>query len=216
MFTRLITAASRERPIAALRFLLYKISDQIRGRALAAMMGWKKSYVGAGAKIYGSRSIRIGVGAYIHRHAWIEAVGSFAGDTFQPSIVIGKGFSASDQLHISAINRIDIGDNCLFGRGVYVGDHNHGSYQGDRQSRPEEPPVVRKLVSHGPVVIGSNVWLGDNVVVMGAVIIGDGAVVGANSMVVKDIPPRTLAAGAPAKVLKCFDESSGKWERFEE
>jgi lipopolysaccharide O-acetyltransferase len=215
VLTRLLTAASRERPLAALHFLVFKVCDQLRGRLVAAMMGWDKSYIGAGAKVYGSRSIRMGAGAYIHRHAWIEAVGGFAGETFRPSIAIGKGFAASDRLHISAVNRVVIGDHCLFGSGVYVGDHNHGAYQGDDQSRPEEPPVSRRLVSHGPVIIGSNVWLGDNVVVIGPVTIGDGAVVGANSMVVKDIPARALAAGAPAKVLKRFDEESGKWLRFE-
>lgn len=216
MLTRLLIAASRERPLAALRFLIFKLYDQLRGRSVAAMMGWQRSYIGTGAKVYGTRSIHMGTGAYIHRHAWIEAVGSFGSDTFNSTIVIGKGFSASDRLHISAINQIEIGDHCLFGSGVYVGDHNHGSYRGEEQSSPGEPPVFRELVSHGPVIIGSNVWIGDNSVVVGPVTIGDGVVIGANSIVVKDIPAHTLAAGNPAKILKRYDAKYGKWERFEE
>lgn len=54
----------------------------------------------------------------------------------------------------------------------------------------------------GPTVIGDNVWLGRNVVVLPGVTVGDGSVVGANSVVTKDIPPRCFAAGAPAQVVR--------------
>src|SRR5450759_5133097 len=106
-------------------------------------------------------------------------------------------FYLSDRLHLSAINRIEIGDNCLF--------DNHGSYKGDVQSAPSEQPIKRKLISLGPVVIGSNVWLGDNVIIIGPVRIGDGVVIGANSVVTRDIPEHVIAAGAPLRILKTFN-----------
>lgn len=178
---------------------------------MANILGWPNSYLGPGSKVLGTRAITVGECAYINRSAWIEAVHSSGGELFSPSIKIGRGLAVSDRLHITAINQIEIGDNCLFGSGVYIGDHNHGSYRGDAQSTPLEWPVRRKLVSHGPVIIGSNVWLGDNVIVIGPVKIGCGAVIGANSVVTRDIPENCMAAGMPACLLKRFDEETGKW-----
>lgn len=53
-----------------------------------------------------------------------------------------------------------------------------------------------------PIVIGNDVWLAANVTVCGGVTIGDGAVIGAGSVVLRDIPPRVLAAGNPCKVIR--------------
>ena len=58
------------------------------------------------------------------------------------------------------------------------------------------------LSQKGPVVIGNNVWLADKVSVMPGVTIGDGAIVAANAVVTKDVPPYALVAGIPAKVIK--------------
>jgi lipopolysaccharide O-acetyltransferase len=67
------------------------------------------------------------------------------------------------------------------------------------------------LFSSGPVIIGSNVWVGDNVVIVGPVRIGDGVVIGANSVVTSDIPENVIAVGAPARIIKSFDKTSGEW-----
>ena len=182
---------------------------------MSAIVGWPKSYLGPGSKILGTQSITVGEYAYINRYAWIEAVHSFGNQTFHPTILIGRGLATSDCLHITSINRIEIGDNCLFGSSVFISDHNHGSYKGEVHSHPDEPPVQRKLISHGPVIIGSNVWLGDNVVVVGPVRIGNGVVVGANSVISRDIPDCVMVAGIPARILKRFNEISGKWEKID-
>jgi acetyltransferase-like isoleucine patch superfamily enzyme len=215
MNAKLFRAASNERSVVAPFFILHKVSDWLRGRLVAMFMGWPRSYLGPGSKILGTKAITIGEGAYINRNAWIEAVHDFAGQSFNPTIQIGRGFSAADGIHITSINRIEIGDNCLFGSGVFVGDHNHGSYQGDKQSTPLQSPVQRKLVSHGPVIIGSNVWLGDNVVVIGPVCIGNGVVVGANSVITRDIPDSVIAVGIPARIIKKYDKELGKWNAID-
>ena len=68
-------------------------------------------------------------------------------------------------------------------------------------------PYERTIFSKGKVVIGNYVWLGNNVCVMPGITIGDGVVVGANSVVTKDIPPYCVAAGVPAKIIKdCRNE----------
>jgi len=183
---------------------------------MATIMGWPRSYLGPGSKVLGTMAIEVGECAYINRYAWIEAVHTFGNQSFHPAILIGRGLAASDNLHITSINRIEIGDNCLFGSSVLISDHNHGSYRGDEQSNPLESPVQRKLVSHGTVIIGSNVWLGDNVVVMGPVRIGNGVVVGANSVITRDIPDNVIVAGTPARIVKRFNEATVKWEEVDQ
>jgi len=196
---------------ALLRFVV----EQLVGRLHALVLGWPRSYLGPGGRVIGSSYITVGQRAHINRYAWLEAVYSFRGQAFEPSIRIGQRFSASDRLHISCIGKIDIGDDCLFGSGVYISDHNHGVYSGPQHSVPAQPPVDRELQSMGAVHIGSRVWIGDNVVIVGPLTIGDGAVIGANSVVKKDVPGNVLAAGMPVQVIKRFNPASGRWEKDE-
>jgi acetyltransferase-like isoleucine patch superfamily enzyme len=102
---------------------------------------------------------------------------------FDPQIIIGDHVCFSDGVHISSIASISIGSHTLFGSRIYVSDHNHGIYRGDTQSSPDEAPAHRLLGGGGPVVIGANVWIGDNSVIIGPATIGKGAIVGANSVV---------------------------------
>ena len=61
---------------------------------------------------------------------------------------------------------------------------------------------MRFVTSKGPVIIGNNVWIGDKATVLPNVTIGDGAVIAANAVVTKDVPPYSIVAGNPAKVIK--------------
>jgi lipopolysaccharide O-acetyltransferase len=62
-------------------------------------------------------------------------------------------------------------------------------------------------------VIGENVWIGDNSVILGPATIGRGAIVGANSVVRGVVPPDTIVAGAPAKPIKIFNPKTGTWDK---
>ena len=64
------------------------------------------------------------------------------------------------------------------------------------------PPINRPLFSKGPVVIEDNVWIGDKATILSGVTIGMGAIVGANSVITKDIPAYAVVAGSPAKIIK--------------
>lgn len=200
-----------ERKFYALYVSLRWLFEQFFGRIHASLLGWPLSYLGQGSRVLGSKFIFFAGRAHVNRYAWIEAVHKFNDCSFEPCIHVGKNFGAADRLHISCISEIRIGDSCLFGSGVYVSDHNHGIYHGKNQSSPSELPIVRRLFSSGPVIIGSNVWIGDNVVIVGPVKIGDGVVIGANSVVTGDIPANVIAVGAPAKVIKSFDNMCGEW-----
>lgn len=170
-------------------------------------------YLGPGCRIYGGRHISFGSGVFANRNLWLEANTSYRSQTFTPSIAIGDRVAFSDGVHISAIEKIVIGNDVLFGSKIYVSDHAHGIYQGPSQSSPEEPPVRRPLGGGGAVTIGDNVWIGDNAVIVGPASIGRGTIIGANSFVRGDVPPHSMVAGAPARVVKVFRPESGVWER---
>lgn len=204
----------QECPRVAVFRLIGWVTYIVEGKVSAYFVGWKKAYLGRGSRVIGTRFIAVGERFSVGRYAWIEAIVDSDKEKLHTVIAFGKGFNASERLHISAINRIEIGDNCLFGSCVYVSDHNHGSYKGEKQSHPNQAPVFRELVSHGAVVIGSNVWIGDNVTIVGPVTIGDGVVVGANSVVTKDIPSNVIAGGVPARKLKQFNFATNKWDEI--
>lgn len=104
-----------------------------------------------------------------------------------------------NQTSITAVEHVSIGEAVDMARGVYISDHMHGF------DDPVLPIRDQPLVRVAPVRIGAGAWLGQNVVVMPGVTIGDGAVIGANSVVTRDVPARTIAVGAPAKVLRTID-----------
>ena len=64
------------------------------------------------------------------------------------------------------------------------------------------PPLERNLNSIGKIIIGNNVWIGDKVTILANVTIGQGAVIAANSVITKSVPPYSVAAGNPAKIIK--------------
>ena len=114
----------------------------------------------------------------------------------EAEIRIGEGCFLNRGTMLAAVERIEIGDHVMLANGCFVGDGDH------RYDDPDVPITWQGFVPRGRVRIGSNVWLGVNCVVTGGVEIGDRAVIGANSVVTGDIPPATVAAGAPAKVIR--------------
>lgn len=90
--------------------------------------------------------------------------------------------------------RIDIGDDVLIGEYVSIRDADHAIFDGD--------PIRSKGHVSAPISIGAGAWIARGCVVLKGVAVGAGAVVGANSVVTKDIPPRAIAVGSPARVIK--------------
>ena len=125
-------------------------------------------------------------------------------------IEIGKNVMANHNLHIGAIDSVVIGDRVLIASGVYITDHHHGSYSGDHQSSPLDPPIERPLVS-SRVIIGDDVWIGERVSILPGVSVGKGVIIGAGAIVTKDLPDYVIAVGVPAEVIKKFDFDKGVW-----
>ncbi len=209
-----IRAVFRAEPVLwALAAIFRAARTRVRGAALSRLFRRKRVMIGPRSRIYGVKHITIGEDFFALEGLWLEAVVRYRNQAFNPLIHIGDRVSMSGNVHITCINRIDIGNSVLFGSKVYVSDHNHGRYSGGDQSPPGMPPADRPLCSGGPVVIEDCVWIGDNVVIVGPVKIGFGAIVAANSVVLGDVSPSTIVGGIPARPLKRFNAESQSWEK---
>lgn len=116
-----------------------------------------------------------------------------------PSLTIGENCNFGAFNHITCINRVEIGNRLLTGKWVTITDNSHGKTDKDTL---QISPIERPLYSKGPVLIGNDVWIGDKVTILANVIIGDGAVIAANSVVTEDVPAYSVVAGNPAKIIK--------------
>jgi acetyltransferase-like isoleucine patch superfamily enzyme len=114
-------------------------------------------------------------------------------------IRIGGGTFLNLGVMVAAVGLVEIGEHCMLANGCFVTDGNH------RFDDPETPVPWQGFTSKGPTRLGANVWCGANVVVTSGVTIGERSVIGANSVVTTDIPAHSIAAGAPARVLRAVE-----------
>lgn len=192
-----------------------KTKSKIKGLLISKALNAPGLKINGTATIRGRKYIKFGKDIHIGGGIWIEAISHYYNQNFSPEISLGDGASFSNDVHISCIDRISIGSNTLIGSHVYIGDHGHGIYSGDRQSSTKEAPTARRLGGGGPVIIGNNVWIGDNAVILGPTTIGNGSIIGANSVVRHNVPDGTIVAGIPAKKIKEFNENESRWTRNE-
>ena len=186
-------------PLALSRKISIQLDKIYTWRIMSSFktVGGGKMQIDRKIKVYNGGNISVGSNLRIFKNCILATHPNDEHPT--PSIIIGNGCEIGEGTHITCANGITIGNNFLTGRRCTITDNSHGT------STIEDvklPPLSRQITSKGTVNIGNNVWLGDNVVVLPGVNIGDGAIVGASSVVSKDIPSYTVACGNPAKVLK--------------
>lgn len=126
--------------------------------------------------------------------------------TFEPVIRIGNRVSATGYLTIGATTRVEIGDDALLASHIFISDNQHG------HSHTDLPYKYQPLDKLAPVSIGRGCWIGEHVVIMPGVDIGEMSVIGANSVVTGSIPPRSIAVGSPARVIRQWNDDAGSWE----
>lgn len=132
----------------------------------------------------------------------------------ETTMFFGENFQMNDYVHITAMQSVRIGDNVLMASKIYISDCSHGSYSGnENDSCPTSIPAERRMFSK-PVIIEDNVWLGEFVSVLPGVTIGEGSIIGANSVVSKSVPPNVIAVGSPAKAIKKYNFETLQWEKI--
>jgi len=133
--------------------------------------------------------LRVGRDTLFEPDVWITAPD-------RARVHIGSGTFVNLGVMVAAMELVEIGDHCMFANGCFVTDADH------RFDDPGRPVTWQGFTTRGPTRIGDNVWCGANVVVTSGVTIGERSVIGANSVVTADIPPFSVAVGAPARVIR--------------
>ena len=133
--------------------------------------------------------LEVGAGTLLEPDVWITAPG-------EARVRIGAGTFLNLGVMVAAERLVEIGEHCMLANGCFVSDSSH------RYEDLELPITWQGFESKGPTRIGDNCWLGAHAVVTSSVTIGERCVVGANSVVTADLEPFSVAAGAPARVIR--------------
>jgi acetyltransferase-like isoleucine patch superfamily enzyme len=169
--------------------------DPVNKQAIVEELARRRAYARFplhGEVLEGLRSdaLEIGEHTILEPHVWLTL------DVEKARIRIGSGCFLNIGVMVASVGSVEIGDHTMFANGCWIGDADH------RFDDPTRPITWQGFTSKGPVSIGSNCWFGVNAVVTSGVTIGDRCVIGSNSVVTHDIPSGTIAAGAPARVVK--------------
>jgi lipopolysaccharide O-acetyltransferase len=177
--------------------------DQIPPPPSAFRSYGESSWIVPPARVINTQWISIGNNTAIMDYSFICVTPEVEGIT--PSLTIGDRCRISRFTLISCVGEVTIGDDVMSGDRVFIGDANHNY---------EDPTRAHNLqgMSHPrPIHIGNSAFIGIGSAILHGVTVGEGAVVGAGSVVSSDIPPYTLAVGNPARVIRRYDDSAGKW-----
>lgn len=142
--------------------------------------------IGGGVRIWGSVRIHMGERCAIFDDAVIVGIGV---------VKLGNSTSIGQNTVLVARERIEIGSNVMVAGNCYLLDVDH-------EYDAIDVPVPQQGLRVSPIKIGDDVWVGAHTIILRGVTIGEGAIIGANSVVSKDIPPYAVAVGNPARVVK--------------
>lgn len=159
----------------------------------------KNVYIGQKCAIKGGKNIILEDSAIIRPYTQIWSGGG--------AIRIGIGSEIGERCRISIANSLEIGEKVLLSPNIYITDCDH-------EYRNIDIPVIDQgIVQKGQTVsIGDGSYIGINTVIVGNVKIGKHCVIGANSIVNKDIPDFCVAVGSPVKIVKKYNKNG--WNRF--
>lgn len=167
----------------------------------------KHSFIREHAKISGGGYITVGDNTRIYPYSRLECFTNISGETLNPCLQIGDNIIMGRNTTILCANKIVIGSNCMFGSYCFISDENHGMDPSSDKRYECQPLQLSN------VIIGENCWIGEKVIILPGITIGDNAIVGAGSVVTRDIPPNTIAVGNPARVIKRFNYDTRVWEK---
>jgi acetyltransferase-like isoleucine patch superfamily enzyme len=157
--------------------------------------GWGRgSRLGRGGKLIGASLVRVGNDVTICEYAWINAKDD-RGNGFT-TLEVGDGTYIGRFVQINAWQSVTIGCNVLIADRVFISDADHNFADTSIPIRHQGDSFL------GSVVLQDGCWIGIGAVILPNVTIGKNAVVAANAVVTKDVPPFTVVGGVPAKIIK--------------
>lgn len=160
--------------------------------------------IGRNVEIKGHRFITIGNNVVLHHGTSLNV--HPLEDTCKLSI--GNGVQIGKYNDYGCSNKILIEDKVITAPYVHITDRDHAYHD------IMTPIMDQNPLSKGPVIIKRGCWIGYGVQIMSNVTIGEHSVIAAGSIVTKNIPPFSIAAGNPAKIIKKYNPESKKWEKI--
>lgn len=151
------------------------------------------------------KNIYLENGVIIASNCWLAAKPKTS-ENGTARLIIKEGSAIGDYAHIYATKEICIDKNVLLANFVYISDNLHG------YENINIPVIKQPIIQKNPVHIGEGSWIGEHVSIIGANV-GRHCVIGANSVVTRDIPDYSVAVGSPAKVIKQYNFETQKWEK---
>jgi acetyltransferase-like isoleucine patch superfamily enzyme len=149
--------------------------------------------------IRGHERIEVGEDVVVLPGCVFSVVTEHLGETYEPLLRIGNGVRIGSDAVIGCCGLVDIQDRVLTADRIFIGDTYHGY-------RDASAPILdQPLADPRPVTIETGAFLGINSAVLAGVTVGTGACVAANAVVTKDVPPQSLVAGNPARVVRRWD-----------
>jgi acetyltransferase-like isoleucine patch superfamily enzyme len=188
-------------PLALLRFLRAKGMLSPKYGRLALRLAWLKlrwrgrlvtdglAFVGPGVTL----EIEPGARLHLGRWAWIGHGTKIR--VHEGEVRIGAKTVLGQECTISAFQHVFIGRECILADRVMLIDFDHGVVEVER-------PVRLQGIYKRDVAVGHNCWIGYGACILRGVTVGDNAIVGANTVVTKDVAPNSVVAGTPARVLR--------------
>ena len=191
------------------------MKTNIRGRDKFKKLKWAFDFLGVLVKIYpqrlrvkmlmkcckkGESLLSVGL-----RYVLLKSVAASCGEAVAvysntylqnpQNLHIGTNVTIQPMTYIEASGGVTIGDDTSIAHGVSIMSETHNTDD-------KETPFKCQGMTYKPVKIGNDVWVGAKVTIMAGVTIGNKAIIGANSVVTKDIPDYAVAVGAPARIIK--------------
>ncbi len=187
--------------IYALRYLYYRFLYGFHH------LGWPVGF-GKGINIRNSKNISLGNNVLLVGNSILSVADEYSEyDSKEPQLKIEDRVRVNMFTMIAAVKSVHIKKNVNIGQFCFIGDHDH-------EYRDVTKPVRDQgLTNVKPVVINKDTWIANKVTVCSGVTIGKHCVIGANSVVTRDIPDYSVAVGAPAKVIKKYNFKTNKWEK---
>lgn len=153
----------------------------------------KRAVVNPPITLYSPQQISIGDRTVIREHCWLNAARS---EGSEPSLKIGSDCYIGRFGHINAARSVTIENKVLIADRVYISDYDHDF------SDLATPVIDQGIRGKGPIVLREGCWIGIGSVILSGVTVGKNAVVGANSVVNRDVPDYAIVVGSPAKVVR--------------
>ncbi len=166
----------------------------------------KKSLIYNPLLITNKKNIYMGDNVFFRDGARIEIIKEWQNQKFDSKLVIGSNTSFEQNSHITSAGSIKIGHDCVFSARTMITNINH-------DYKTLSTNVLKQKLICNDVVIGDYCFVGMDVKIFPGVTIGDNVIIGANSIVMHDIPSYCVAVGCPAKVIKKYNFDSKEWER---